>query len=149
MIARGGRPYHGWVIVVVLGVTETVSWGVLYYAFSVFVTPTSAELGWSRAEIAGAFSLALVLSGLSGLFVGRWLDDHGPRLLMTVGSVAAVGLVLAWSQARELFSFYLVWALIGIVMATVLYGPALATITVWFRRRRARAMTIPMSAQTD
>lgn len=142
MIDRTKRPYYGWVLVLVLGVTETVSWGVLYYAFSVFVTPTSAAFGWSRAEIAGAFSLALVLSGLSGLFVGRWLDDHGPRLLMTAGSIAAVGLVLAWSQARDLFSFYVVWALIGIVMATVLYGPALATITVWFRRRRARALTV-------
>lgn len=141
MIARAGRPYYGWVIVLVLGITETVSWGVVYYAFSVFVIPTSAELGWSRAEIAGAFSVALVVSGITGLFVGRWLDDHGPRLLMTVGSVAAVGLVLAWSQARDLLSFYLVWALIGVVMATILYGPALATVTVWFRRRRARALT--------
>ena len=137
-----GRPYYGWVIVLVLGVTETVSWGVVYYAFSVFVTPTSAELGWSRAEIAGAFSVALVVSGVTGLLVGRWLDDHGPRLLMTVGSVAAVGLVLAWSQARDLGSFYLIWALIGVVMATILYGPALATVTVWFRRRRARALTV-------
>lgn len=142
MNAGRGRPYYGWVIVVVLGFTETVSWGVLYYAFSVFVTPTSAALGWSRAEIAGAFSVALVLSGVSGLFVGRWLDNHGPRLLMTVGSVAAAGLVFAWSQAGDLVSFYLVWALIGVTMATVLYGPALATITVWFRRRRARALTV-------
>lgn len=137
-----GRPYYGWVIVLVLGVTETVSWGVVYYAFSVFITPTSAELGWSRAEIAGAFSVALVVSGIAGLFVGRWLDAHGPRLLMTAGSVAAVGLVLAWSQVRDLMSFYLVWALIGVVMATILYGPALATVTVWFRRRRARALTV-------
>ncbi|HUQ16596.1 MAG TPA: MFS transporter [Candidatus Saccharimonadales bacterium] len=142
MIASPRRPYYGWVIVLVLGVTETVSWGVVYYAFSVFVTPTSAELGWSRAEIAGAFSVALVVSGLTGLFVGRWLDDHGPRLLMTVGSVAAVGLVLAWSQARDLVSFYAVWGLLGVVMATILYGPALATVTVWFRRRRARALTV-------
>jgi len=142
MNAVSRRPYHGWVIVVVLGVTETVSWGVLYYAFGVFVTPTSTEFGWSRAQIAGAFSLALVLSGVSGLFVGRWLDDHGPRVLMTCGSVAAVGLVIGWSQARDLVSFYLVWALIGVTMATVLYGPALATITVWFRRRRARALTV-------
>ena len=142
MNAGSRRVYHGWVIVVVLGVTETVSWGVLYYAFSVFVTPTSTEFGWSRAQIAGAFSLALVLSGVSGLFVGRWLDDHGPRALMTCGSVAAAGLVIGWSQARDLVSFYLVWALIGVTMATVLYGPALATITVWFRRRRARALTV-------
>ncbi|MBI3973971.1 MAG: hypothetical protein HY332_22055 [Chloroflexi bacterium] len=29
------RLYYGWVLVLVLGITETVSWGILYYAFSV------------------------------------------------------------------------------------------------------------------
>jgi hypothetical protein len=28
--------------------------------------------------------------------VGRWLDRHGPRLLMTVGSALAALLVAAW-----------------------------------------------------
>lgn len=140
--ARARRPYYGWTLVGVLGITETVSWGVVYYAFSALITPTSAELGWSRAAISGAFSLALVLSGVSGLFVGRWVDDHGPRLIMTIGSIVAVGLVVAWSQVSDLVAFYIVWALIGVTMAAVLYGPALATITVWFRRRRARALTV-------
>ncbi|MDP9319580.1 MAG: MFS transporter [Chloroflexota bacterium] len=141
MSAGTRRPYYGWTLVLVLGITETVSWGVLYYAFSALIAPTTAEMGWSRAAISGAFSLALVLSGISGLFVGRWLDEQGPRLLMTTGSVVAVALVVAWSQVRDLLVFYLVWALIGVTMATVLYGPALATITVWFRRRRAAALT--------
>ena len=42
--------YYGWVLVGALGITETISWGVLYYAFSAFVTPMEADLGWSRAE---------------------------------------------------------------------------------------------------
>ena len=32
---------------------------------------TSVELGWSRAEISGALSVMLVVSGLAGLGVGR------------------------------------------------------------------------------
>ena len=28
------RPYYGWVIVGVLSLTETVSWGIIYYAFT-------------------------------------------------------------------------------------------------------------------
>jgi len=39
-------PYYGWVLVGVLGVTEAISWGVLYYAFSVFLTPMETDLGW-------------------------------------------------------------------------------------------------------
>ncbi len=136
------RPYYGWVLATVLGFTETVSWGVLYYTFSVLIAPTTAELGWSRAEISGALSVMLVVSGVVGLAVGRWLDEHGPRLLMTIGSIVAVPLVIAWSQVRDLTSFYVIWILIGIAFAATNYGPAFATIIVWFRRDRSRALTL-------
>jgi len=100
-----------------------------------------SELGWSRAAITGGLSVALIFFGLASVPVGHWLDEHGPRLLMTAGSCAAVALVLAWSTVRDLVAFYAIWALIGICMAAVLYGPAFATITVWFRRQRTRALT--------
>jgi sugar phosphate permease len=139
---RTRRLYHGWILAVALGFTETISWGVLYYAFSVLITPTADELGWSRAEISGALSVMLVVSGVTALPVGRWLDEHGPRLLMTVGSIVAVPLVIAWSQVHDLFAFYAVWILIGIAFAAVNYGPAFATIIVWFRRHRSLALTV-------
>jgi MFS family permease len=140
--ARARRPYYGWVLAIVLGFTETVSWGVLYYTFSVLIAPTTAEMGWSRAQVSGALSAMLVVSGLAGLWVGRWLDEHGPRLLMTAGSIAAVPLVIAWSQVRDLFSFYVIWICIGVAFAAVNYGPAFATMIVWFRRDRSRALTL-------
>jgi MFS family permease len=135
-------PYYGWVLVGMLGVTEAISWGVLYYAFSVFLTPMETDLGWSRGETTGAFSLALVLSGVAAIGAGRWLDRHGARALMTAGSCIGVVLVVAWAAANTLLVFYVVWAAIGMVMATVLYEPAFAVVTVWFDRRRVRALTV-------
>jgi MFS family permease len=134
--------YYGWWLMVTLGVTETISWGVLYYAFTVYLAPMEAELGWSRGEMTGAFSLALLLAGLMAIPVGRWLDRHGPRLVMTVGSVAGVLLVLAWSQVTNLPQLYLIWAAIGLTMSATLYDPAFATATRWFERQRVRALTI-------
>jgi MFS family permease len=125
-----------------LSVTETISWGVLYYAFTVFVAPMEAELGWSRPALVGAFSLALLLSGLAGLPVGRWLDRHGPRALMTAGSVAAALLVLAWAAVTDLLAFYLTWAALGLTLAAVLYEPAFWLVATWFRRGRGRALTV-------
>lgn len=65
MSAGGSDSRHGWTIVAVLTVTETVSWGVLYYAFAVFQVPMQHELGWSKSELTGAFSLALATSALA------------------------------------------------------------------------------------
>ncbi len=133
--------YYGWYIVAALAVTETISWGILYYGFAVFLTPMERELGWSRPSVTGAFSLALLISGLAAPLVGRWLDRNGPRLLMTAGSIAATMLVLAWSRVASLTAFYAIWMGIGLAMAAVLYEPAFAVIAKWFSRRRRQALT--------
>ena len=134
---------RGWAIVGTLSVTEIVSWGVLYYAFAVFLVPMQRELGYSAAELTGAFSVALLVAGVAGIGVGRFLDRHSPRALMTVGSVAGALLVVAWSRVEGLVAFYAIWAGIGLVMAAVLYEPAFTVLAKWFpeAEERRRAMT--------
>lgn len=139
---RRTRIYPGWWLVLALALTETVSFGVLYYAFTVFVAPMSADLGVSTAAIAGAYSIGVLVSGLAAGFVGAWLDRHGARVLMTVGSVGAGALLMAWSYVADLTQLYVVWALMGLVLAAVLYEPAFAVLAVWFDRRRGAALTL-------
>lgn len=84
-----------------VSIVQIVSWGILYYASSVFLTPMQAELGWSTVELTGAYSLMLFCGGLAAVPVGRWLDRHGSRALMTVSSILAVLLVLALVASAE------------------------------------------------
>jgi MFS family permease len=134
---------RAWAIVGALSVTETVSWGVLYYAFAVFLLPMERELGFSAAQLTGAFSLALLVSAVVGIAVGRYLDHRSPRGLMTIGSIAGAILVSLWSQVHGLAAYYALWIAIGVVMATVLYEPAFTVIAKWFERAdtRRRALT--------
>ena len=134
--------FYGWWIVLALAVTEPVSWGVQYYALTVFLRPMEDELGWSRSQMTGAFSLALLISGLVAIPIGRWLDRHGARLLMTAGSIAATLLVLAWSRVDQLWVYYLIWAGLGVTMAATFYEPAFVAVTHWFTRKRSRALTL-------
>ena len=135
--------YYGWVIVLALACTETISWGVLYYTFAVLMPLVEASrLGWSRVAMTGAFSLALLLAGLAAPLFGRWLDRRGARMLMTLGSCLATALVFAWALVADLFAFYLIWAGLGLAMAAVLYEPSFVVVTAWFDRQRVRAMSI-------
>lgn len=136
------RFYYGWTILGTLAFTEVVSWGILYYSFSVFLAPMQRELGWSRGVLTGAFSLALLTSGVAAVWVGRWVDRHGPRWLMTAGSIVASLLLVAWANTRSILLLYAIWTGIGIAMAAVLYEPAFVAIATWFRRYRGRALTI-------
>ncbi|MCC6945639.1 MAG: MFS transporter [Thermomicrobiales bacterium] len=136
------RLFYGWWIVAALSITEPVSWGILYYAFSVFIEPTSAELGWSRNQLTAAFSLALIASGIAAVPFGRWLDRHGPRWLMTIGSAASALLIVAWSRVESYPVFVAVWLGLGVCMAATFYEPAFAAVTTWFRTYRSRALTL-------
>jgi MFS family permease len=138
---------RGWRIVGALSVTETVSWGIVYYAFAVFLVPMQRELGLSTAQLTGAFSVALLISAVAGIAVGRYLDRHSPRALMTTGSIAATALVLAWSQIDGVWTLYALWVGLGAVMAVVLYEPAFTVLAKWFpnpaeRRRAMTALTL-------
>jgi sugar phosphate permease len=136
------RSYYGWVLAWSLGFTELVSWGVLVYGFGVFLVPMRAELGWSTAELTGAYSLGIVVSALLAVPAGRWLDRRGPRALMTAGSVLTVLVLAAWSQVASLPAFYVLWAAAGVAMAATLYEPAFSVMAVWFARRRPSAMLV-------
>jgi MFS family permease len=138
----GRRLYYGWVVVGTLATTETISWGILYYAFAAFLVPMQQELGWSTAALTGAYSLALLVSGLAAVPVGRWIDRHGPRLLMTLGSIGGALLLLAWARTESLPAFYLLWIAMGAVMATTLYEPVFTVVATWFRRLRSRALLL-------
>ncbi|MGY1723491.1 MFS transporter [Blastococcus sp. SYSU DS0533] len=134
------RDFPGWRMVWALAVTETVSYGVLYYSFAVFLVPMREELDASTAQLSGALTLSLALSGLGAVVVGRWLDRWGARWVMTTGSLLGGASVLAWSQAQDLLQLYLAFAGIGLASAAVLYEPAYAVINTWFRRDRPRAL---------
>jgi MFS family permease len=134
-------------LIAALATSETTSYGVLAYAFAVFLVPMQQELGWSRTALTGAHSLAIIVSGVAAIPVGRWLDRHGARALMTAGSAAATLLVLAWAQVSDLTVFYATWVGIGLTMAAVLYEPAFAVIATWFgdntaRRRALLTLTV-------
>ena len=131
-----------WRIVGALSVTETISYGVLQYAFPVFLVPMGAELGWSAAAMTGAFSAAALVSGAAAVPAGRWVDRHGARGLMTAGSVLAAALLWAWSAVDTLAGLYAVWLGLGVAMAAVLYEPAFAVVAAWFTEGRGKALTV-------
>jgi MFS family permease len=137
--------HHPWVMVWTMAVAQVISWGTLYYAFSLFVVPMQESLGWSRPLLNGALSLGLLSTGVMAFPVGAWIDRHGARGVMTLGSLAGGLLLLAWAQVETPWAFYLMWVLLGATLAGVLYEPAFAVITAVFgpdARRGITALTL-------
>lgn len=112
-----------------LGLGQLVNWGVLYYAFAVLLQPVQRELARPAWVVAGAFSLALLVSALLAPTVGRVSDRGYAPLVMGLGGIAAACLMGVWAFLPGLLAMYVVWAGLGVCMAMVLYEPAFAIVT--------------------
>ncbi|SOC49263.1 Predicted arabinose efflux permease, MFS family [Blastococcus aggregatus] len=138
----GTRPGPPRRVLAALSITQITSWGVLYYAFPVALADISADTGWSAPAATAAFSGGLVVSALAGIPVGRWLDHHGPRLVMTTGSLLAVPATAGIALAPTYAWFVVAWLVTGVAMAAVFYQAAFAALIRWYGDRRVRALTI-------
>ena len=117
-----------WRAVLVLGVTQIICWGTLFYPPVLTVPLMAAERGWSATFAMGGFSLALLTGGIVSPAVGRMIDRYGGHRVMPVGSlIAALGLV-ALAHAEHPAAYLAAWTLIGAAIAASLYDPAFATL---------------------
>ncbi|CAE6853109.1 hypothetical protein R69746_07453 [Paraburkholderia aspalathi] len=112
-----------------LAIAQLVSWGSIYYAFSLFVVPMEGAMGWSRTATNAALSVGLLISGLAAYPVGKWIDHGHGRRVMVCGTMLAAAMLALWSQAHSLVTLFVVWIGLGVAMAATLYDPVFAVIT--------------------
>jgi MFS family permease len=127
--------------VLVLGVTQIVTWGAIYYTPVLIVPLIAKERGWSIAFAMGGFSIGLLATGLVSPYVGRTIDRIGGHVVMGVGSlIGAAGLSLI-TFATNPFAYMAVWIVLGIAMAANLYDSAFATLGRIFGAAARRPIT--------
>ena len=140
--------YYGWFVLSIVFLTTLTSAGVRSSP-SVLIHPLEAEFGWSRALIASAVSMNLLLFGVAAPISGWLIDKYGPRKVM-IGSLALLIFGVSGTMAMDQFwQFFLVW---GIVVGLGAGGVgSVLTATVgnrWFVARRGLALGILGSASS-
>ena len=134
-----------WRAVPVLGVTQILSWGTIFYTPVLIVPLIAADRGWSISFTMGGFSVGLLVAGLVAPYVGRSIDRFGGHVVMTIGSlIGALGLFLIVHAAQPV-AYYAVWMVLGVAMAANLYDSAFATLGRIFgfsARRPITALTL-------
>lgn len=109
---------RSWMDVALLGLTQIIGYGTLYYSFSILAPSMARDLGWSGEWIYAALSAALLTGGLAAPLAGRWIDRFGAGRIMAIGSVAAALALAACALAPSGLAF--VPALLAIEIASTL-----------------------------
>lgn len=133
-------PAHDRRFVLWLSVAQLVTWGSIFYGFSLLLEPVERDLALTRAQTSLAFSIALFAEGASAFFVGRWIDAGHERFVMTGCSVLAGLCLFAHGFVQSLAGFYAIWALLGVSLSGTLYTPVFAVVTRRFPHDFRRAI---------
>jgi len=123
-----------------LSLQQLISWGSVFYGFSLFMEPLETSLQMTRAESSLGFSLALLGEGLLAFWVGRWIDRGHEQRVMTSGSVLLGVVFVAHSQIQTITQFYTAWIVMGVGLSATLYPPAFTVITRRFPNDFRRAI---------
>src|SRR5215470_5063897 len=124
------RIFHGWVIVAGAFAVLFVAYGT-QYSFGVFFSALLEEFGWSRASVAGAFSLYAFAYSVMAYPAGRLTDAWGPRRVIALGGcflgVALAGMALV----TKVWQPYLLYGGVAALGMSTAYVPCNATVVKW------------------
>jgi len=131
-----------WRAVPILGLTQIIAWGVLFYPPVLTLPLLAAERGFSLTFAMSGFSFGLLIGGVVAPKIGRLIDLYGGHRVMPAGAlIGAAGLVML-GYADHPLHYLAVWAVLGVATAASLYDPAFATLGRIFGREARRAITL-------
>ena len=131
-----------WRAVAVLGLTQILAWGTMFYTPVLMLPRLAADRGFTATLAMAGFSAGLLVAGFVARYVGILIDAYGGHRVMPVGSLlGALGLA-GLAYAADPFAYFAVWTVLGVAMAASLYDPAFATLGRIFGARARQPITV-------
>ena len=142
--AANTRSFYGWRVVAAAFVILFTAYGA-QYSFGVFFNALLAEFRWSRASLAGVFSLYALVYSVFGFPAGRLTDVWGPTRVIACGAVFLGGALAAMALVSQLWQPYLLYGGLAALGMGTAYVPCNSTVVKWFARRRGLAVALASS----
>ena len=128
---RAARPGAGRVLVATF-VTLGLTYG-FWYSYAVFLVAFLREFGWSRSVVAGAFSLLVMVHGLSGPLLGWLVERFGPRAVIAAGGGVLAGALLVGAHVSAVWQLYVAFGVLAALgVSAAGWVPSVVLIRGWF-----------------
>lgn len=136
--------FYGWWIVAASFVLLFLFAGAGFYSFSIFIRPLEDEFGWARASISLTMSIYFIIGGCAGPLVGKLIQTHGPKRVITYSAVGAGICYILVSLTRSLWYFYTVYAFLALMSCGMGVLSVSSLLASWFDKRRGTATGLAM-----
>jgi MFS family permease len=114
------------------------------WAIILMLPDVQAEFGTGRGGASLPYTLTMLGFALGNLLIGRWVDRHGIAwVLVVAGLVSGLGFAIS-AAAPSVAVLAAGQFLVGLGTAAT-FGPVIADVSLWFRRRRGIAVGVAAS----
>lgn len=134
--------FYGWWILALCFAFQLFSSGVFFSIFSAILKPLAETLGVTRAEVAFAPSLQLLLGLGLGIWIGDQVSKRSARWMTVAGLSAAIVGLIALSRVNSLIGLYLIYGVLFAFGSMAVEISSNALLTNWFVRRRGLVIGI-------
>lgn len=134
--------FYGWRMVGAGAGIQFLHSGLLLQAFGAYVAVLSEERGWSKTALSGGAALQSIEGALLGPALGWVMDRFGARAMVQAGIVIFGLGFMVLSQIDTLGGFYGAVLLLALGASLSGYFPLTVAVIHWFRRQRARALSV-------
>ena len=115
-------------IVWMLGASQIIGYGTIYYSFSILAEDIAKSLSVPTSWLYGSFSIALLASAVLAPMIGKRVDRHGAATVMAIGSGLCAMTLLGASLATGTISFTIMLVAMQAASTLVLYDSAFAAL---------------------
>ena len=134
-----------WMVVGISFIDLGIAYG-LNFSFSIFFVAILEEFRWSRAAIAGAYSLSALIAGIGSWLGGRLVDRLGVKKVLIGGSIILSFSTMASGWIREIWHLYLFFGIFTAIGTCSLgWVPNSVLLSNWFVRNRGTMVGIAFS----
>ena len=132
---------YPWVMVAVCTAMVAMAFGAIG-TVAVFLAPIAAELGWQRAEVSAAYSVATVATGLGGIAMGHFADRMPVRRVALFGALVPGLAFVFLSDLETTRGLYLLHALMGLIGIGAIMAPLNSLASLWLARNPGLAIGV-------
>jgi MFS family permease len=139
-MAETGRRVH--LLTASLAIAVFFGFGLLVFAIAIMLPEMMSELGWSNAAVSAGLTIGLLTAGVAAPAVGTLIDRYGARMPMAAGAVVTSLGIAAWSLVGGYATYVVVWLVMGVGMALLLYEAAFTAMVRHAPARRRQGLLI-------
>ena len=137
-----GKVFYGWWIVVASFFLMFAGVGILINTYGVLFGAIVSDMGFSRGGLGLYFTLMALALMVSSPILGKIIVKYNAQVVITVSLVVSGLGFIAFSQATQLWHFYVIAIIVGLFAAGTSTLPASMMLTNWFNDKRGMAMGI-------